>query len=96
MGFRQRPSWHVDAVRGAVHPIIPGSLRQVALKPLRRAIAAERRPRQGKLSQHAVAEGRRIVFAASRKGDDALRESFSFCLVVAGKAELVADLIKGD
>ena len=24
MGFRQRPSWHADAVRGAVHPIIPG------------------------------------------------------------------------
>src|ERR1700747_821783 len=23
-GFRQRPSWHADAVRGAVHPIIPG------------------------------------------------------------------------
>jgi hypothetical protein len=23
MGFRQRPSWHADAVRGAVHPIIP-------------------------------------------------------------------------
>jgi hypothetical protein len=23
MGFRQRPSWHPDAVRGAVHPIIP-------------------------------------------------------------------------
>ena len=23
MGFRQQPSWHADAVRGAVHPIIP-------------------------------------------------------------------------
>ena len=23
MGFRQRPSWHADAVRGSVHPIIP-------------------------------------------------------------------------
>jgi len=21
MGFRQRPSWHIDAARGAVHPI---------------------------------------------------------------------------
>jgi hypothetical protein len=31
----------------------------------------------GKLSQDAVAEGRRIAFAVARKGHDALRENFS-------------------
>jgi hypothetical protein len=31
MGFRQRPSWHVDAVRGAVHPIIPTTTAEVDL-----------------------------------------------------------------
>jgi hypothetical protein len=32
MGFRQRPSWRADAVRGAVHPIIPAATR-VGLLP---------------------------------------------------------------
>jgi hypothetical protein len=50
----------------------------------------------GNLSQHTVAKVRGIEFAASRKGDDALRESFSLCLVVAGEAELAADFIKGN
>jgi hypothetical protein len=51
----------------------------------------------GKLSQDAVAEGRRIAFAVARKGHDALRENFSFFLfLVVGQAELAADLIKGN
>ena len=51
----------------------------------------------GKLSKEAVAEGRRIAFAVARKGDDALREDFSFVLLlVVGQAELAADPIKGN
>jgi hypothetical protein len=34
MGFRQRPSWHADAVRGAVHPIIPGTTHEGSLSDL--------------------------------------------------------------
>ena len=49
----------------------------------------------GKLSQHAVAEDRRIAFAIARKGDDAPRKNGSF-FVVAGEAELAADFIKGN
>ena len=51
---------------------------------------------QGNLSQQAVAEDRRIVFTFARKGDNALRENFSYFLLVIGQAELAADLIKGN
>jgi hypothetical protein len=51
----------------------------------------------GKLSQDAVAEGRRIAFAVARKGHDAPRENFSFFLfLVVGQVEPAADLIKGN
>jgi hypothetical protein len=50
----------------------------------------------GKVSQDAVAEDRRIAFAAAREGDDALRENGSFFVLVFGEAELAADLIEGD
>ena len=33
MEFRQRPSWHADAVRGAVHPITVIPARQATLCP---------------------------------------------------------------
>ena len=43
MGFRQRPSWHADAVRGAVHPIIP----ERRLKTVRRSRKLSDRRRHG-------------------------------------------------
>ena len=49
-----------------------------------------------KLSQDAVAEARRIVFATPRKGDDAPRENFSFFLFIVGQVEHPADPIKGN
>ena len=50
----------------------------------------------GKLSQHSVAEDRRIAFAVACKGDDAVRENFSFFLLIVGQVELAADFIKGN
>lgn len=49
----------------------------------------------GNLSQHGVAEHRRIAFTLARKGDYALREDFSFFLLIAGQVELAANFIKG-
>ena len=50
----------------------------------------------GKLSQHSVAEDRGIAFALARKGDNAVRENFSFFLLIVGQVELAADFIKGN
>jgi len=48
----------------------------------------------GKLSRYAVPEGRGISLAVARKGDDALREIFSFFLCIVGQMDAVADLIE--
>ena len=50
----------------------------------------------GKFSQHSVTEDRRIAFAVACNGDDAIRENFSFFLLIVGQVELAADFIKGD
>ena len=48
----------------------------------------------GKLSQHGVAEDRRIAFAVARKLDDAFRDNFPCFLLVVGQVELAANFIK--
>ncbi len=47
-----------------------------------------------KLSQYAVPEDRRIAFAVARKGDDTLREVFSFFFRIVWQMDAIADFIE--
>jgi hypothetical protein len=50
----------------------------------------------GKLSQHAVAQDSRIVFAIARKRNDAPGENFSFFSSMIGQVQVAAHQVQGD